>query len=46
MQSIGITAGFNTLAGAQLIKTALTPQVFLTIGIILTAGSMIVTLVG
>lgn len=46
VQSIGITAGFNTLAGAQLIKTALTPQVFLTIGIILTAGSMIVTWLG
>ena len=40
VQSIGITAGFNTLAGAQLIKTALTPQVFLTI------GSMIVTWLG
>ncbi|MBU5890171.1 preprotein translocase subunit SecY, partial [Vibrio cholerae O1] len=46
VQSIGITAGFNTLAGAQVIKTALTPQVFLTIGIILTAGSMIVTWLG
>ena len=46
MQSIGITAGFNTLAGAQLLKTALTPQVFIMIGIILTAGSMIVTWLG
>ena len=46
VQSIGITAGFNTLAGAQLLKTALTPQVFIMIGIILTAGSMIVTWLG
>ena len=46
VQSIGITAGFNTLAGAQLLTTALTPQVFLMIGIILTAGSMIVTWLG
>ena len=46
VQSIGITAGFNTLSGAKLLTTALTPQVFVTIGIILTAGSMIVTWLG
>ena len=45
VQSIGITAGFNTLSGAKLLTTALTPQVFVTIGIILT-GSMIVTWLG
>ena len=32
---------FNTLSGAKLLTTDLTPQVFVTIGIILTAGSMI-----
>ena len=46
MQSVGITAGFNTLSGAKLLTTDLTPQVFITIGIILTAGSMIVTWLG
>lgn len=46
VQSIGITAGFNTLSGAKLLTTDLTPQVFVTIGIILTAGSMIVTWLG
>ena len=46
VQSIGITAGFNTLSGAKLLTTDLTPQVFVMIGIILTAGSMIVTWLG
>ena len=46
VQSIGITAGFNTLSGAKLLTTDLTPQVFVTIGIILTAGTMIVTWLG
>ena len=46
VQSVGITAGFNTLSGAKLLTTDLTPQVFITIGIILTAGSMIVTWLG
>ena len=46
VQSIGITAGFNALSGAKLLTTALTPQVFIMIGIILTAGSMIVTWLG
>ena len=46
VQSVGITAGFNTLSGAKLLTTDLTPQVFVTIGIILTAGSMIVTWLG
>ena len=46
VQSIGITAGFNALSGAKLLTTDLTPQVFIMIGIILTAGSMIVTWLG
>lgn len=46
MQSIGITAGFNALSGAKLLTVPLTPQVFLVIGAILTAGSMIVTWLG
>ena len=46
VQSIGITAGFNTLSGAKLLTTSLTPQVFVMIGVILTAGSMIVTWLG
>ena len=46
VQSIGITAGFNALSGAKLLTVPLTPQVFLVIGAILTAGSMIVTWLG
>lgn len=46
VQSVGITAGFNALSGAKLLTVPLTPQVFLIIGGILTAGSMIVTWLG
>lgn len=46
VQSVGITAGFNALSGAKLLTVPLTPQVFLVIGVILTAGSMIVTWLG
>lgn len=46
VQSVGITAGFNALSGAKLLTVPLTPQVFLLIGAILTAGSMIVTWLG
>ena len=46
VQSVGITAGFNALSGAKLLAVPLTPQVFLVIGGILTAGSMIVTWLG
>ena len=46
VQSVGITAGFNALSGAKLLTVPLTPQVFLVIGAILTAGSMSVTWVG
>ena len=46
VQSVGITAGFNALSGAKLLSVPLTPQVFLVIGGILTAGSMIVTWLG
>ena len=46
VQSIGITAGFNALSGAKLLTVPLTPQVFLVIGAILAAGSMIVTWLG
>ena len=46
VQSVGITAGFNALSGAKLLTVPLTPQVFLVIGGILTAGSMIVTWLG
>lgn len=44
-QSVGITAGFNTLASAALVKTP-NWQTYLMIGIILTAGSMIVVWIG
>ena len=37
---------FNALSGAKLLTVPLTPQVFLVIGAILTAGSMIVTWLG
>ena len=46
VQSVGITAGFNALSGAKLLTVPLTPQIFLVIGVILTAGSMIVTWLG
>ena len=46
VQSVGITAGFNALSGAKLLTVPLTPRVFLIIGGILTAGSMIVTWLG
>ena len=46
VQSVGITAGLNALSGAKLLTVPLTPQVFLVIGGILTAGSMIVTWLG
>ena len=46
VQSVGITAGFNALSGAKFLTVPLTPQVFLVIGGILTAGSMIVTWLG
>ena len=46
VQSVGITAGFNALSGAKLLTVPLAPQVFLVIGGILTAGSMIVTWLG
>ena len=46
VQSVGITAGFNALSGAKLLTVPLTLQVFLVIGGILTAGSMIVTWLG
>ena len=46
VQSVGITAGFNALSGAKLLTVPLTPPVFLVIGGILTAGSMIVTWLG
>ena len=46
VQSVGITAGFNALSGAKLLTVPLTPQIFLVIGAILTAGSMIVTWLG
>ena len=46
VQSVGITAGFNALSGTKLLTVPLTPQVFLVIGGILTAGSMIVTWLG
>ena len=46
VQSVGITAGFNALSGAKLLTVPLTPQVFLVIGGILTAGSLIVTWLG
>ena len=46
VQSVGITGGFNALSGAKLLTVPLTPQIFLVIGVILTAGSMIVTWLG
>lgn len=45
VQSLGITAGFEQLAGAQLVATP-NWQTYLLIGIIMTAGSMIVVWLG
>ncbi|WP_172187417.1 preprotein translocase subunit SecY [Lentilactobacillus kribbianus] len=44
-QSIGITAGFNTLSSLNLVKNPST-STFITIGIILTGGSMLTTWMG
>lgn len=44
-QSIGITAGFNYLSQMNLVKTP-NVQTFLTIGLILTAGTMLTTWLG
>lgn len=46
VQSIGITAGFNALSGAQLTTMPLTWKTYIIIGAILTTGSMIVTWLG
>lgn len=46
VQSIGITAGFNALSGAQLTTVSLTWKTYLVIGAVLTTGSMIVTWLG
>ncbi|HEM3650948.1 TPA: preprotein translocase subunit SecY [Streptococcus suis] len=46
VQSIGITAGFNTLSGVQLTNMPLNWQMYLLIGSILTTGSVIVTWLG
>lgn len=46
VQSIGITAGFNALPGAQLTNMPLNWQTYLLIGFILTTGSVIVTWLG
>ncbi len=46
IQSIGITAGFNALSGAQLTTMPLNAQTYLLIGAILTTGSVIVTWLG
>lgn len=46
VQSVGITAGFNALSGAQLTTMELNWQTYLLIGSILTTGSMIVTWLG
>lgn len=45
VQSIGITAGFNTLSSVALVKTP-NVQTYLLIGAILTTGSMVVTWLG
>lgn len=46
VQSIGITAGLNALAGAKLTTMPLNWKTYIIIGSILTAGSMIVTWFG
>lgn len=45
IQSIGITAGFNALTTVKLINHP-TPTTYLTIGLILTAGTMLATWMG
>ncbi|MGT2926691.1 preprotein translocase subunit SecY [Streptococcus cuniculipharyngis] len=45
IQSVGITAGFNSLSGAALVKTP-NIQTYALIGCILTAGSVVVTWLG
>lgn len=45
VQSIGITAGFNTLSGMGLVKSP-SVQTYLIIGIILTGGTMLLTWLG
>lgn len=45
VQSIGITAGFNTLSGLGLVKSP-NIRAFVTIGIILTGGTMLLTWIG
>lgn len=45
IQSIGITAGFNTLSSLNLVKDP-SVQTYVTIGIILTAGTMFTTWLG
>lgn len=46
VQSVGITAGLNALAGAQLTTMPLNWKTYIIIGSILTTGSMIVTWFG
>ena len=46
IQSIGITAGFNSLASYNLTTAPLNWKLYLVIGFILTTGSMIVTWLG
>lgn len=46
VQSIGITAGFNALSGAQLTTMPLNWKTYLLIGSVLTTGSVIVTWLG
>ncbi|MQS76851.1 preprotein translocase subunit SecY [Companilactobacillus halodurans] len=45
VQSIGITAGFNQLSGLGLVKSP-NAKAFITIGIILTGGTMLLTWIG
>jgi preprotein translocase subunit SecY len=45
VQSIGITAGFNQLSGLGLVKSP-NMRAFITIGIILTGGTMLLTWIG
>ncbi|UDM32383.1 preprotein translocase subunit SecY [Lentilactobacillus laojiaonis] len=45
LQSIGITAGFNTLSSLNLVSNP-TVSTFITIGVILTGGSMLTTWMG
>ncbi|WP_334329128.1 preprotein translocase subunit SecY [Companilactobacillus sp. HBUAS59699] len=45
VQSIGITAGFNQLSGLGLVKSP-NMRAFITIGVILTGGTMLLTWIG